>query len=1374
MEQSNDRPFRVAWLAFQFVSLWAFFMVIIFSIALLTNIDWSRNRVEAMISTTTHRHIRLGRLSWVFGINGAAVQAHDVRVYDADGTPFLTAGRTEIGIALRPLLSGQLKLRHVILNEPELWAVRLRPGVWNFDDLLQTAFNLNFLRGHHGTIHLADKCCASSGKFPDMVLEDFSGRLVQPKRLSNRPFLIAFKLPQKGYTTEVELSGTQLCRTHSWRTDKCKLKLHVTNFNPACLYQVANLLNIDLTNALAWIEEKHLTGLFDADGTADGTFDQHFKSELTLCAKNLSFKTRELGLVSVPNVVSNFKLRARDHVLSWSKSTIKLPNSHIEAKTEGSLTNWPNLKDNQVSGKLSAVVDDLGQLSAILPETETLGSAKLKCLGRAKGQAQVESQFSSGKAGNVVATRLKVKRVSFHGLEQIFEEEKVPMLTLLGIGDSALLSGEIALNSGKDIEYKDCIAENSGSVYKFSGYSNCVEQKGHLDFAVKDYNLKQTAEAINKSTNNKRLLENFVKLSSRSSFLLAGRANISGSIEQKQSNVQIKGDIAFKDARVSVSSPKFSFEHVNGTVRTEPDKFVLRQLAGIVEKGRLEISGSLPKKTNGVMDLHLKANDFDLVYLNSLMRMFQIESPLFAKNQLSGPVKELSLDLTGTPSKPIVQFVVVPKGLEYQPPTLANSLKATSGTITYRSDRLDLKDVGFALKGGPITASLSIANLSTHARLEKIKIKTDGTDLKDAHYYLTSSLAPAVLKNLYTNFIDSYKLSNMHGKVYGDVTCALANGKTQLDGLLGFINAGGKIGEAKQPVEHVSGVLVASGQQLLLQNLSGSIHNSQFELDARIHNYQDLDPSWSGELRADINPHELSQWITLLGSGDLMKGRFRLTASRPLSLKARLTGHSESCAGSFNLAADPEDRMTVSGPFGMLHQPPGEKLVCTGQVKIDQHLVQVSDARLLLGTSAFKGEGSISKSVVANSDAGKSADSDVSFMIRSPEAVSLKSVIGLLDPELAGEDVSGSIKGFVALKGKLSEPTVSSELSFDRVCFPQLNLENCSGNLVTVEPQASGDENRGIKGKLKLQSCVLGKLHLSNLTSQVQWIPSTNNLKAPKIVLSNCKATIANGHFAGDGWMDLDEHSAYLKASLREAKASQLVEECAGMKDEISGVLDADATFQTSGEDVDKLMNNIDGAATMTISKGVVTGFGTLQTRINQGNLVHQGLFGFNFNNVLQSIAPVRTGAFRKIETALRMDRGHISVGKLRYDGDDMQLSATGQANTRLHTLELQIEGKIPRVSSSMLGGPFGLSREFTVQKVMDSITLHKLEGLPSLPVLGDIASAKPNAFTFKVMAPYDQPKLISQSIEKSFRWRQHKQVQTAHSSADVEPYDQL
>ena len=140
----------------------------------------------------------------------------------------------------------------------------------------------------------------------------------------------------------------------------------------------------------------------------------------------------------------------------------------------------------------------------------------------------------------------------------------------------------------------------------------------------------------------------------------------------------------------------------------------------------------------------------------------------------------------------------------------------------------------------------------------------------------------------------------------------------------------------------------------------------------------------------------------------------------------------------------------------------------------------------------------------------------------------------------------------------------------------------------------------------------------------------------------------------------------------------------------------------------------------------------------------------------------MKSGNFRQLATSVNFNHNLISIENLEYDGDELHLTASGKANLALHTVELEITGKVPRVSNSFIGGPMGeISKEFTVQRVIDSLTLHKLESLPSLPILGEVASAKPRQFTFKILAPYDQPKLVSHSIEKSFRWTEDRPLTT-------------
>lgn len=1353
-------------------------MVIIFGIALTTNIDWSRHRVEAMLSTALHRRLNVGHLRWTFGVHGLSLESNTVRICEADGRPFIDGAHSEVGIALWPLLSGKLKIKSISLNSPEIWAVRTSSGLWNFDDLLKASVDLQSFQVNNGTVHLKDASLKASGDcFTDITLHKFKISLAQPKPYTNRPFILGFVTQHQGHTPELELNATEFCKDQDWRANKCKIKLSAKNFSIDDIKLFANIFNININDLIAQLETRQVSVLFALDGSSEGILDKHWKGKLHLSATNLSLKDNQLGLVTIPYIESTLRLKSLDHVLSLSNSTFSMPPCKIEGRIEGKIADWTSLQDTAYSGNVVALIEDLSALSKLLPQAANADNPKLKYLVGARGRALIDTTITNDREGLKFASRLRASHVSLKGINDLIEQSHFPVLSLLSLNEASQMSGDVFLDSNDLVECKDCIVDNDGKNYKLNGYVNLREKKSRLEFILKDFNLKALSEAIGRSKTARIAAATFVRLPTKSTIELAGKATVKGLIEQINDTFSVKSECVLKDAKIAISAPKLSFEHLNGSVKAETNQFVLNHLASRIDQGKLEISGSLPTNNVGPLDLHLQASNFDLGYLSSLLELFRIDTPIFANHQLTGRVKELSLDLGGTPKRTSLSIYAQPDQLSYAPLGLAEPLKVSSGVITYKNDRLELNEVSIVMHGGPILASIAIDDIFSKARLEKLKFKTQGTDLKDINYYLASPVSPTVLKSIYLGFINGRKISCMHGKVYGDMSCTISDGKPHIDGLIGFINAGAKIGESKQPIEHGSGVLVATGNQLLLHGLNGSIHDSHVELDGRINDYQNPNPRWWGELRANINPLELNQWLPFLGGGELINNRFRVTSASPLELTAKLNGHSGCTSGIFALAADPEDRLTLTGPFGLLHQPPGERLLFDGIVKIDPHLIQVSDAHLTIGTSTLKGEGCIRRPSKVSNSQGKSptGDLELAMQVHSSDNVSLKSVLGLLDPSLADDQASGKIKGFLSLNGKLSEPAISSEISFDRACLPKHNLYNLTGTLTTINSQRPLGENKGIKASLKAKSGSLGKLNFSDLTAEADWIVANNNLKAPKIVLTNCTAIVAGGQLSLEGCMDLSEGNRSIKASVKDAEASTLIEELADVKGELTGLIDVNLSAHTSGDTSAELLANINGKGSVTVRKGTLSRIGTLQTRINQGNFVHQGLFGFNVNNLVQSVAPVRTGVFRKLETSFHVASGHLSVDTLNYDGDDMQLWASGQANLRLHTIELQIEGTIPRVANSAISRPFGgLSREITVQKMMDSVTLHKLEKLPSLPLLGDIASDKPRSFMFKVLAPYDQPKLISQSIEKSFRWHQGKFSQAANTAPAVSPYGPL
>jgi hypothetical protein len=152
--------------------------------------------------------------------------------------------------------------------------------------------------------------------------------------------------------------------------------------------------------------------------------------------------------------------------------------------------------------------------------------------------------------------------------------------------------------------------------------------------------------------------------------------------------------------------------------------------------------------------------------------------------------------------------------------------------------------------------------------------------------------------------------------------------------------------------------------------------------------------------------------------------------------------------------------------------------------------------------------------------------------------------------------------------------------------------------------------------------------------------------------------------------------------------------------------------------------------------------------------LLHQGVFGFNLNNLLQTMVPVRTGRFNELRSSFDIQKGVITFKELHYDANDMRLWGVGTANLPMDSIDMEIAGRIPRVLPSMIGGPMGkVSRTITLQNFFDVVTMHKLESLPSVPVLGSIADDRPRTFSFQILSPLDQPHSISKSIENTFAW---------------------
>jgi hypothetical protein len=259
-------------------------------------------------------------------------------------------------------------------------------------------------------------------------------------------------------------------------------------------------------------------------------------------------------------------------------------------------------------------------------------------------------------------------------------------------------------------------------------------------------------------------------------------------------------------------------------------------------------------------------------------------------------------------------------------------------------------------------------------------------------------------------------------------------------------------------------------------------------------------------------------------------------------------------------------------------------------------------------------------------------------------------------------------------------------------------------------------------------------------------------------------ADIGSGKVSAVFLSNLSKGIFELNCTLNNAESNVFLKEFFDLKDEVSGKMVGNVSLSGKFKEGDPVMKSLSGKGEISIYNGKVARFGTLQEKLNQANLLQQGLFGFNLNNLLQTVVPVRTGNFNELYLGFLVQAGKMQINDLHFSGQDMRLRAAGDYDIASGELGLEVAGNIPRVSSSLIGGTMGeVSKKFTIQRLLKILTFKKLENLPTLPILGDIASDHPRAFSFKVKHNKDDNQDISRSIEKSFAWLPSKPTATAH-----------
>jgi hypothetical protein len=1413
----------------RFLVSWVVSLVVVLGVTLLSDINWSRSYVERKLSDALERQVKLGKLHWALGSNGLTVETKQLEINELTGQPFLTAGESEIGISVLALLSRTLVITFLKADNAHVRLVKTGPNKWNFDDLLRPGPEIRLVQLTSSKLGLFDESVEMKDRLQPMRLEKVELKLNFPHKDRARPFFMSFSLPSKGYSTTFRLDGLGVGELENWQKNEYSFKADAKRVNPRDLELLTKYLMVPDSSKKEAAGEKSIVatskaklesesirsgrtknrsktsssksskvktsdsadaaapkspgeellalvrpikGLFDFAIQGDGTFDKGIKATFDTKADGLLVNHPTVGVINAGNTVAALTASVSKDKFSWQNLILKLHG--LELHSSGAVSDWQQ-KQPEIKADVNGNVPDIGVLQDILvPKTGTFPSHGLSSLAkdlkpaRLSGRAEIAVKIDGTTDNTNLTTSVRTHDLAIKEMLNRAHAQ-FPILCAIGLSNQARIEADLKVENADRVEITNGRLVGPGTNLNASGWIDLKADKSKLVISGEKIALKDTAVGISTNDGAYKQILGSIKLPGKDSFTLGGTASANATLTSDADRFLIDGKLKLTDASFALKDNSLRLNHVGGNVLFSQSNtsgtMALNGFTGQMGDGNFQMDGKLLLTRVPVLDITIHATRFDLKHLGSLVKLFQIQMPVLTERQLYGRVKDVVMRVTGTAYAPKIYFSAVPDDLYYQPPGLAKPLRAKSGVIVYDNDQLILREVALLTNGKTIITSLTMDRVSKDAILSRVKTKTDSIELADLNYYLSSTAMPPPLRKAYHDFLAQYKITGMHGKAYGDILCLIGpKGEVTFDGLVGLYKAGATV--SGFPLTKLEGIFAASGDQLLLQDLSGYLRGSKFSLDGYIDKYKSKKPTWRAEVAATLAPRELLELIPHVTEELKTSSAFKVTSKGSLTLRSKVQGSFDYLKAQYSLIADKQDRMTIEGPFGKIYQPADTPLTLDGLVDINAKRVDIGDTHILVGDTLISLEGEVAFPEATAETKGKRPPPVVKMTFKIPQKSPVKALVAMVDPPLA-KDIKGTISGYLTMDGDLKNPRLLSDIIVSDLDAKGFNIFGLNGRLRSGgAPEKEGDkpDENITESILEVDSVKIRQMPVTNLKAHVKLVPSTHAKEGPVINIDRGEAKLADGAMEFEARFDPAENGIWAKASFTDISASRVGDELIGRPDEITGKGHATIEIVTKGEDYHQLVKNLKGRGNILVEEGVIARFSDLQTRLTQYNLLTQGIFGFNFNNLLQSVWPVRTGEFNSLNNTFSFKDGLLKVEELRFSGKDMRIWGSGSANLENNQVQLEMAGKIPRVQGSMLGGSFGnASRNITLQKFLKVVTLGKLQNLPTLPVLGAIATDKPRTFTFNVESAIDNPKLIARSIEKTFRWLPNKPDATAH-----------
>ncbi len=894
---------------------------------------------------------------------------------------------------------------------------------------------------------------------------------------------------------------------------------------------------------------------------------------------------------------------------------------------------------------------------------------------------------------------------------------------------------------------------------------------------------------------------------------VAGKADTKIKIKGFPKDIESDGKFIVNSASVLYKGFGGRFENIKGPVEFKREDIFFKGATAEVKGSPVTVSGFIRKTLDTQLKISSDSINLDAarIFLTDSSILEQANKILEEYTQISG-VSAVELNLEGNlNAEPFKNLVFKKMNASFNHIRIGIPVAMQGGVLEVTPDKLNAYDVAGSSEEIDFKINGTISNLKAYIEEEKplvpdFALQIDKFDLSRAKNFSEIPLLPDKIREFLSNF------DEFHGTMKVSVKAEPDNIAVQV--LPDNISAVYKPYDTFVLIQE--GKAEFSGNNIEISSLKGVFSESTFNINAFIKNYKQ-EAEFDFSLKTDVNFNDVNKLRFYSDIPVQAGGIIPFTLAIKGDIKNwSVFGRMILEKGSFlNYITDiglPRDKVRL---ITLEAKGSNDKL------NVDRLRIDMSDSAeklVNINDRSKEYEGFINLiNIQGEIDKIKSKNPlfrDFIIKTNDENSISTKlfnpSIGCLLDNGCQNFFSRGDFKTNLTLNGYIASPEVQGSTTFQDIIIPDYNTKIESISLIFEKKAINlyisglniGESKMNVAALIdsKFETPVLIKNlridsglfnadelirtftgnYVRNSSELPPFVITGGSLVADELIIrdlitSDVKATFnftpdwlltvsklellaAGGKGTGNIFLNFNTNEVSANFDVLQMQANALATTLLTIPNELYGTLDGSLKFSTRGKNYEELIANSNGYAEFQATKGRFVRLGSLEYFLRAVNVAQSGLGGLNLNNIIDLVAPKKTGHFETLRGKIYVKDGILYTDDITSSGKFLSLYISGKLDMLTNNADVQVLGRLSKKVSGLLG-PVG---SISINQFIDYMpglgflpatpgrkgVIELIPGLSKIPGL-ELANDR----KFRRFAVQINGDLYNQESVKSFRW---------------------